>query len=96
LHINLKLRHWGFLPDKALWMDGNLWGIRRFGLSDDRCSDIQSMSSTVNELREQFKIDDQLHRRVYLYTYAFARPEGQRALCMILLYVADCSVGCCD
>jgi hypothetical protein len=64
-------------------MDGNLWGIQCFGLSDDRCSEIQSMSSTVNELREQFKIDDQLHRRVYLYTYSFARPEGQRALCMI-------------
>ena len=38
------------------------------------------MTSTVNELREQFKIDDQLHKRVYLFTYAFARPEGQRAL----------------
>ena len=38
------------------------------------------MALKVNELRERFKIDDQLHKRVYLYTYAFARPEGQRAL----------------
>jgi len=33
-----------------------------------------------NELREQAKIDDEFHKRVYLFTYAFARPEGQRAL----------------
>jgi hypothetical protein len=38
------------------------------------------MMSRVDMLREQFKVDDQLHKRVYLYAYAFARPEGQRAL----------------
>ena len=38
------------------------------------------MASTVAQLREQFKIDDHFHKRVYLFTYAFARPEGQRAL----------------
>ena len=45
-----------------------------------RCDNIQSMTMRVGELREQFKIDDQFHKRVYLFTYAFARPEGQRAL----------------
>jgi len=43
------------------------------------------MMNTVNELREQFKIDDRLHKQVYLYTYAFARPEGQRALRISLI-----------
>jgi len=38
------------------------------------------MMATVKELREQFAIDDRLHKQVYLYTYAFARPAGQRAL----------------
>ena len=38
------------------------------------------MTSTVAQLREQLKIDDHFHKRVYLFTYAFARPEGQRAL----------------
>ena len=45
-----------------------------------RCDSIQSMTSKVTQLREQFKIDDQFHKRVYLFTYAFARPEGQRSL----------------
>lgn len=45
-----------------------------------RCDNIQSMISTISQLREQFKIDDKFHKRVYLFTYAFARPEGQRAL----------------
>ena len=43
------------------------------------------MMNTVNELREQSKIDDRLHKQVYLYTYAFARPEGQRALRISLI-----------
>lgn len=34
----------------------------------------------VGHLRGQFKVDDQFHKRVYLFTYAFAKPEGQRAL----------------
>ena len=38
------------------------------------------MSATVSQLREQLQIDDMFHKRVYLFTYAFARPEGQRAL----------------
>jgi DCN1-like protein 1/2 len=38
------------------------------------------MKSRTEMLREQFKIDDELHKRVYLFTYMFARPEGQRAL----------------
>ena len=45
-----------------------------------RCDSIQNMTSKVAQLREQFKIDDQFHKRVYLFTYAFARPEGQRSL----------------
>lgn len=50
------------------------------GSGNDRCDTLQSMMNTIDELREQFKIDDRLHKQVYLYTYAFARPEGQRAL----------------
>jgi hypothetical protein len=38
------------------------------------------MTSAVAQLRERFQIDEQFHKRVYLFTYAFARPEGQRAL----------------
>ena len=38
------------------------------------------MTLKTGMLREQFKIDDKLHKRVYLFTYTFARPEGQRAL----------------
>ena len=38
------------------------------------------MTIAVSRLREQLKNDGQLHKRVYLYTYGFARPEGQRAL----------------
>jgi hypothetical protein len=45
------------------------------------------MAGKVKELREQAKIDDDFHKRVYLFTYAFARPEGQRALRMFLILV---------
>jgi len=43
------------------------------------CDNIQNMTTTTGQLRGQF-IDDQFHKRVYLFTYAFAKPEGQRAL----------------
>jgi DCN1-like protein 1/2 len=49
-------------------------------VSNRRCDNIQNMAFKVAQLREQFKIDDQFHKRVYLFTYAFARPEGQRSL----------------
>jgi len=44
------------------------------------------MASYVSQWREQMKIDDDFHKRVYLYTYAFARPEGQRGLRTFPLY----------
>jgi hypothetical protein len=45
-----------------------------------RCDNIQNMTTMTGQLRGQFKIDDEFHKRVYLFTYAFAKPEGQRAL----------------
>jgi hypothetical protein len=52
------------------------------------------MTMVVDQLREQLKIDNQLHKRVYIFTYAFARPEGQRALRILLFSVdTDCSTG---
>jgi hypothetical protein len=52
------------------------------------------MMNTVNELREQFKIDHRLRKQVYLFTYAFARPEGQRALRIVTMrYRTDDSDG---
>lgn len=77
-----------------LTRQGFVDGWRRLGylhcnaLSDDRCDTLQSMAGKVNELREQAKIDNEFHKRVYLFTYAFARPEGQRALRMFLIFVS--------
>lgn len=47
------------------------------------------MTSVISQLREQLKIDDQFHKRVYLFTYAFARPEGQRALRIYFIYESN-------
>ena len=61
---------------------------------NNRCDSIESMTATVQGLREQFRIDDQLHKSVYLFTYAFARPEGQRALRIVTMrYRTDDSDG---
>jgi len=67
------------LPHLTLWMM----------LTDVRCDNIQNMTTTTGHLRGQFKIDDQFHKRVYLFTYAFARPEGQRALRTFSLFHLD-------
>jgi DCN1-like protein 1/2 len=38
------------------------------------------MRNHIPVLREQYEDDEVIHKRVYLFTYAFAKPEGQRAL----------------
>ena len=43
---------------------------------------MQGMRDAVAKLRQQLMTDNQFHKKVYVYTYAFARPEGQRSLRM--------------
>jgi len=53
------------------------------------------MMTTLSHLRGQFKIDDQFHKRVYLFTYAFAKPEGQRALRTFPLFSSEFVTNVC-
>jgi DCN1-like protein 1/2 len=52
------------------------------GFTDDdfRVENLQAMALAVAQLREQLITDNLFHKKVYLFTYAFARIEGQRSL----------------
>ncbi|KDQ08933.1 hypothetical protein BOTBODRAFT_37460 [Botryobasidium botryosum FD-172 SS1] len=45
-----------------------------------KCEDISQMTSALTTLRTKLSSDSQYYRSVYLYTFDFAKTEGQRSI----------------